>query len=270
VESATIASTHIDHVPWILPIDGGKKGTKNMIVKVSPEELLEAGAHYGHQSRRWNPKMAEYLYGIENGVHVFDLIKTQKALEEALGFLTDSIKEGKVVLLLGAKKQVREKITEIGKETGLPYISERWLGGTLTNFEQIKKSTRKLAEMKEKMATGAYAKYTKKERLLLEREIERLEKFFGGLSSLEKMPDVIFIVDTHRESAAVKEALKAGVTTVGIVDSNSDPTVIDYPIPMNDDASKALELVLNWVKEALLEGRGKKSVEKVSKKETQK
>lgn len=236
-----------------------------MTVKVSAEQLLEAGAHYGHQSRRWNPKMAQYLYGVENGVHVFDLIKTQALLEEALNFLAESVKSGKTVLLLGAKKQVKDLITEIGKETGLPYINERWLGGTLTNFEQIKRSTKKLADMKEKMATGFYAKYTKKERLLMEREIERLEKFFGGLSNLDKLPDVLFIVDTHKEIAAVKEAIKAGITTVGIVDSNSDPDVIDYPIPMNDDASKALELVLNWVKEALLEG--KKGIKKVKKEE---
>ena len=236
-----------------------------MTVKISPEELLEAGAHYGHQARRWNPKMAPYLYGIENGVHVFDLIKTKEALEKALDFLTESVKAGKVVLLLGAKKQTQEIIAQIGKETGLPYISERWLGGTLTNFEQIRKSIKRLSEMKEKMASGEYNKYTKKERLLLDREIERLKKLFGGLSTLEKMPDVLFVVDTHRETAAIKEALKAKITTVGIVDSNSDPSIIDYPIPMNDDASKALELVLNWVKEALLEG--KKGIKKTTEKE---
>jgi small subunit ribosomal protein S2 len=242
-----------------------KGNRKDMTVKISPEELLEAGAHYGHQSRRWNPKMAEYLYGIENGVHVFDLIKTQACLKEALSFLTESVKEGKVVLLLGAKKQIKEKIAEIGKETGCPYISERWLGGTLTNFEQIKKSIKRLAEMKVNMSSGAYNKYTKMERLLLEREIARLEKFFGGLTNLEKMPEVLFVVDTHREASAIREALKAKITTVGIVDSNSDPSVIDYPIPMNDDASKALELVLNWIKEALLEG--KKAEKKAIKKE---
>jgi len=176
-----------------------------MAVKISLKELLEAGAHFGHQARRWNPKMAPYLYGTQEGVHVFDLVKTKNALEEALEAIKTAVAEGKVILLLGSKKQAREKIIEIGTETGVPYVSERWLGGTLTNFEMIKKSLIKLSEMKAKMAAGEYNKFTKKERLLLEREIARLERFFGGMSSLEKTPDVLFIVDTHKEAGAVKE-----------------------------------------------------------------
>lgn len=232
------------------------------MTEVSLKELLEAGAHFGHQARRWNPKMAQYLYGTEEGVHVFDLVKTKAALEDALNFLTESAKEGKVIVLLGTKKQAKEKIIEIAQETGCPYVSERWLGGTLTNFDMIKKSLSKLAEMKTKMAAGEYAKFTKKERLLMEREIARLERFFGGLTSLEKTPDVLFVVDTHKEIGAVKEAKKSKVTVVGIVDSNADPTLIDYPIPMNDDAAKAVEYVLGLVKEAILEG--KKKVKKAS------
>lgn len=232
-----------------------------MSYKVSLEKLLETGAHFGHQARRWNPKMAPYLYGVEEGIHVFDLTKTKPVIEEALEELKKAASEGKVILLLGSKKQAREKIIEIGQETGCPYVSERWLGGTLTNFEQIRKSVKKLAEQKTKMAAGEFAKYTKRERLLIERDIARMERFLSGILSLETLPDILFIVDTHKESGAVKEAIKAKVETIGIVDSNSDPTVIDYPIPMNDDASKALLYVLDLVKKAILEG--KKKVKKI-------
>lgn len=236
-----------------------------MPIKISLEELLDAGAHFGHQSRRWNPKMAEYIYGVQEGVHVFDLVKTKEALEAALEAIKNAVAEGKTVLLLGTKKQAKEKVIEVGQETGIPYVSERWLGGTITNFDQMKISLSKLAEMKAKIAGGEYDKFTKKERLLIEREITRLERFFGGITSLEKIPDMMIIVDTHREDGAVKEARRSKVEIVGIVDSNSDPSLVDYPIPMNDDASKAVEYVLGLIKEAILEG--KKKVKKVTKKE---
>ena len=230
------------------------------MVKVSLEKLLETGAHFGHQARRWNPKMEEYLYGIQDGVHVFDLVKTKAALEEALEFLKKAQGEGKIILLLGTKKQAKEKIIEIGKETGCPFVSERWLGGTFSNFGQIKKSLKKLSDMKKASLSGEYNKFTKKERILLDREIKRLERFFGGISTLERIPDILFVVDTHKEFGAVREAVGAKVKVVGIVDSNSDPSLIDYPIPMNDDAGKAILYVLDLVKEAILEG--KKSIKK--------
>ena len=235
------------------------------MTEVSLKTLLEVGAHFGHQARRWNPKMAPYLYGVQEGVHVFDLVKTKEALEEALEAIKTAASEGKVILLLGSKKQAKDKIIEIGSETGVPYVSERWLGGTITNFEMIKRSLTKLSEMKAKMAAGEYNIFTKKERLLLEREIARLERFFGGMASLEKTPDMLVVVDTHKETGAVKEARKAKITVVGIVDSNADPAAVDYPIPMNDDASKALDYVLGLIKEAIVEG--KKKVKKVNKEE---
>lgn len=223
-----------------------------MAVKISLETLLDAGAHFGHQARRWNPKMAPYLYGVQEGVHVFDLTKTKEELEKALDFLTQCQKEGKVVLFVGTKKQAREKTKEVAEAVGQPYVIERWLGGIITNFEAIKRSIDKMAEMKAKMAAGEYAtKYTKKEILLLEREIARLERFFGGIKDLKAIPDVLFIIDTKKEWGAVKEALQKHVAVVGIVDSNADPDVIDYPIPMNDDASKAIAYVLDLVKEAM-------------------
>ncbi|MFC1625169.1 30S ribosomal protein S2 [Patescibacteria group bacterium] len=241
-----------------------------MAIKVSAEELLKAGAHYGHQAKRWNPKMKEYLYGTEDGVHVFDLIKTKALLEEALEFISKSVSEGKKVLLLGTKKQIKDKVIKVAKETESPYISERWLGGTFSNFNQIKRSIKKLIDMKEKKALGEYKKFTKKERLLIQREIERLGRFFEGIIDLQKIPEVIFIIDTHKESSAVKEANMSDVKIIGIVDSNSDPTVVDYPIPMNDDASKALDYVLDLVKEAILEGKKEQKTKKEVKKETKK
>ncbi|MGB6839314.1 MAG: 30S ribosomal protein S2 [Microgenomates group bacterium] len=238
-----------------------------MAVKVSLKELIEAGAHFGHQTKRWNPKMEEYLYGAQEGVHVFDLTKTKEKLEEALEILKTATKEGKKILLVCTKKQAKDKAKEVAEATGVFYVTERWLGGTLTNFEQINKSLKKLKEMKEKMAAGEYGHFTKKERLLLEREIARLERFFGGMAGMETIPDILVIVDTKKEAGAIKEAQKTGVETIGIVDSNADPTQIDYPIPMNDDATKALEYVLNLMQKAILEGKSpsakrKKKVEK--------
>jgi len=198
--------------------------------------------------------MKEYIYGEENGIHIFDLIKTKPLLEAALEFLTKLVKEGKTVLILGTKKQARDKVAEVAEEVGVPYVNERWLGGTISNFGQMQKSIKKMEEMKDNMAGGLYDKYTKKERLLIDREIARLERFFGGIKTLEAIPDAIFIIDTKREAAAVHEANEKKVPVIGIVDSNSDPDLVDYPIPMNDDASKALEYILNLVGQAIKEG----------------
>ena len=222
-----------------------------MKTTVSLEELMDAGAHFGHQTRRWNPKMEEYLYGSEEGVHIFDLTKTKPLLEEALEFLAKSAKEGKKILILGTKKQIKDKVAEMAEKAGMPYVNERWLGGTISNFNQMKNSIKKMEDLKEGIVSGAYAKHTKKERLLIDREITRLEKFFGGIKNLTSTPDVLFVIDTKRESSAVYEASNKKIPIVAIVDSNSDPDPIDYPIPMNDDASKALEYVLDLVAKAI-------------------
>lgn len=232
------------------------------MVKVSLEDLLNSGAHFGHQTKRWNPKMGEYLYGSDNGVHIFDLTKTKPLLMEALEFISKSAKEGKVILLLGTKKQIKEKVAEVGEALGIPYVNERWLGGTISNFPQMQKSLKKMEEMAANVTSGFYNKYTKKERLLIDREITRLERFFGGIKNLKSFPDILFVIDTKREAGAVHEANTKKVPVVGIVDSNSDPDMIDYPIPMNDDASKALEYVLDLFKEAVSEGKKKLSVAK--------
>lgn len=224
-------------------------------INVSLEDLMDAGAHFGHQTKRWNPKMEEHLYGQEDGVHIFDLTKTKPLIDEALEFLAKEAKEGKKILILGTKKQIKDKVAEVAEKIGVAYVNERWLGGTISNFDQMKRSITKMEEMKENLATGFYNKYTKKERLLIDREITRLERFFGGVKSLTGIPDVLFVIDTKRESAAVREASTKKVQIIGIVDSNADPDLIDYPIPMNDDASKALEYILNLVGQAIEEGK---------------
>lgn len=224
-------------------------------VDITLEELLEAGAHFGHQVRRWNPKIAPYLYGKREGIHIFDLAKTREKLLEALSVLEERAKEGDVVLFVGSKRQAREAIKETAKKVGMPYVASRWIGGLLTNFSQIKRSIDKLSKMKASRVAGEYKEYTKKEQLLLEREIARLENLLGGIESLEELPDLLFIVDIHQEDTAVREARRKKIPIVGIVDSNSDPAIIDYPIPMNDDAAQALAFVLDLVGEAVEKGK---------------
>jgi small subunit ribosomal protein S2 len=228
-----------------------------MTSKISLEKLIQGGAHFGHQVRRWNPKMEEYLYGSQKNVHLFDLTKTKTCLENALTEIKKVTKEGKNILIVGTKKQIKDKVKDVANECGAFYVNERWLGGTLTNFEQIKKSTVRLEKMKESMATGVYEKYTKKEKLLLEREMRRLERYFSGIKEMDKIPDLLIIFDIRKEKGAVKEANFKGVETVAVVDTNCDPTLVDYPIPMNDDAKKALEYVLDLISEAIMEGKGK-------------
>jgi small subunit ribosomal protein S2 len=235
-------------------------------MQISLEELVSVGAHFGHQSRRWNPKMAKFLYGVKDGVHVFDLTKTKTQLEEALDFLTKASKEGKTILFVGTKKQAQEKIREVAKATGSFFIAERWLGGTFTNFEQIKKSSKKLIDFKTKMAKGEYASHTKRERVLIDKEISRLEKILGGLVGIEQMPDVVFVVDTKKESGAISESRATGRTLIGVVDSNSNPDDVDYAIPMNDDATRAVEFVLEVAKKAILEGKAPAAAPKAEKK----
>ena len=224
-------------------------------IKADPAKLLELGAHFGHQSKRWNPKMEPYLYKEEKGIHLFDLIKTEKALNEVLDLLSKESNKKKTFLFVGTKKQVKDVIKEVAEETGSFYVNERWLGGTLTNFKQIKKSVEKLEEMKEKREKGEYDEFTKKERLLLDREIARLERFFQGIVGLDGSPDYLIVVDVRKEKGAVVEARRKGVKIIGIVDSNSDPDMVDYVVPMNDDAIKPLEYVLHLFGDAIMEGK---------------
>jgi len=223
--------------------------------KISLQDLLEAGAHFGHQAQRWNPKMKPYLYGVRDGVHIFDLVKTQEGLKKACEYVQKLTAEGKKIIFVGTKRQAEAIIKEEAKKAGMPWVSKRWLGGTITNWEEIKKRIERLKEMTEKRAKKEYQKYTKKERLLIDREIARLETFFGGLVGLDDLPAAIFVVDTKKEKTAVREAKRKGITVVAIVDSNADPDLVDYVIPANDDAVKAIKLITGAIAEAAKKGR---------------
>ena len=218
------------------------------------EELLEAGVHYGHQIRRWNPKMEPYIYSVKKNVHIIDLEKTEELLKEACEYLYTCAKEGKQIVFVGTKKQARETVKIEAKRCGAHYVTERWIGGTITNFKVIKKNIDKLINLIRQKETGELEKYTKKERLLIDREIEKLQRNIGGIVNLKATPDVLFVVDAKREKTAIREAKSAGVPVVALIDTNCDPSNIKYVIPGNDDAIKSVALVLKVVADALEHG----------------
>lgn len=225
--------------------------------EVDLKELLEAGCHFGHQSRRWNPKMAKYIYATRDKVHIFDLAKTAKKLSEAMQYAYELGKTGKVLVFVGTKRQAQAIIKEEAGNIKAPFMSTRWIGGSVTNWEEIKKRIDKLHEMRQKKEAGEYSKYTKKENVLIDREIERLDRLFGGISDLDKIPDAIFIVDIHKEVAAVKEAKVKDLPIIAMVDSNSDPDLADYVIPVNDDAVRSIKLIVSKIAQAYAEGKAK-------------
>lgn len=233
------------------------------MLDITLEELLEAGCHFGHQVRRWNPKMAHYIYGTREGVHIFDLAKTKEGLLAAGEEVRKVAGEGGVILFVGTKRQAKDIVLEAAIKVGMPRVTGRWLGGTLTNFDQIKRSTERLLEMRKAREAGEYKNYTKHERLLLDRKIDELERKFGGLVGLNKLPDALFIIDTHEEEKTVLEAIRMGVPVIGVVDTNSDPSLVDYPIPANDDAVKSIELIVNCIRKAVEEGIESKSKSKL-------
>lgn len=229
-----------------------------MTVDISLKALLEAGCHFGHQTVRWNPKMKPYIYMARDGVHIFDLAKTKEGLEEAIKFAGEVTSQGGKILFVGTKRQAKEIVFETAKKVGMPYVTQRWPGGGLTNFEQIKKSLDRLTSMKEKRAAGQYKDYTKKEQLLIDRKLARTEKFLGGLVGLEQLPEAVFIVDVKRELSVALEARQRGVKVIALVDTNANPDLVDYVIPVNDDASKSIELIVQAVGESIEEGKKKK------------
>ncbi|MGZ0049725.1 30S ribosomal protein S2 [Brevibacillus gelatini] len=221
---------------------------------ISMKQLLEAGVHFGHQTRRWNPKMARYIFTERNGIYIIDLQKTVKKVEEAYNFVRELAQEGGKVLFVGTKKQAQESVKEEAERTGHYYINQRWLGGTLTNFTTIKKRTARLAELKRMENDGTFDVLPKKEVIVLRKEMERLEKFLGGIANMDKLPDALFVIDPRKERIAVAEARKLGIPIVAIVDTNCDPDEIDYVIPGNDDAIRAVKLLTAKMADALLEG----------------
>ena len=222
---------------------------------VSMKQLLEAGVHFGHQTRRWNPKMSKYIYVERNGIHIIDLQKTVKKLEEAYAFIREVSAEGGEVLFVGTKKQAMDSVREEAIRAGMPYVNARWLGGMMTNFETIKKRIKRLEQLKAMEADGTFALLPKKEVIKLQLETEKLEKFIGGISGMKKQPAALFIVDPRKEKIAVAEAHKLGIPVVAIVDTNCDPDEVDYVIPGNDDAIRAVRLIAGAMADAVIEGR---------------
>lgn len=218
------------------------------------EEMLSAGVHYGHKSRHWHPKMKKYIHSSHDNVHIIDLYKTQDKLKEAMEFLVDTAKSGKRVIFIGTKDQCRETVEIEAKNSGALFVTERWFGGTLTNFEQIKKNRDELVELKKKMQEDGFKDSTKKERLLVSRKIEKLEKMHGGLVGLNNMPGALVVIDARREKTAVREANATNVPVIALVDTNTDPSGVDYIIPSNDDAIKSTALIIRVLAEAVSEG----------------
>ena len=222
---------------------------------VSMKQLLEAGVHFGHQTRRWNPKMAPYIFTERNGIYIIDLQKTVKKLDEAYMFVRDVAANGDEILFVGTKKQAQESIKDEAIRCGMPYVNARWLGGMLTNFVTIKKRIKRLAQLQTMREDGTFDLLPKKEAAKLELEIEKLEKFLGGITEMKKQPAAMFIVDPRKERIAVAEARKHGIPIIAIVDTNCDPDEIDYVIPGNDDAIRAVKLISGAMADAVLEGK---------------
>ena len=222
---------------------------------VSMKQLLEAGVHFGHQTRRWNPKMAEYIFTERNGIYIIDLQKTVKKLDEAYNFIKEVSVEGKNVLFVGTKKQAQDSVKEEAERAGAYYVNARWLGGMLTNFSTIKKRIARLKQLRQMQEDGTFDLLPKKEVIKLNLEIEKLEKFMGGIKDMPEMPGAMFIVDPRKEKIAVSEAKKLGIPVVAIVDTNCDPDEVDYVIPGNDDAIRAVKLIAGAMADAIIEGR---------------
>ena len=222
---------------------------------ISMKQLLEAGVHFGHQTRRWNPKMAEYIYTERNGIYIIDLQKTVKKLEEAYMFVRDVAANGDNVLFVGTKKQAGESIKEEAERAGAHYVNARWLGGMMTNFKTIRRRIQRLEQLRKMQEDGTFDRLPKKEVGKLELEIEKLEKYLGGIKTMDKLPGALFIVDPRKERIAVAEAKKLGIPIVAIVDTNCDPDEIDYVIPGNDDAIRAVKLIAGTMADAIIEGR---------------
>ena len=222
---------------------------------VSMKQLLEAGVHFGHQTRRWNPKMAQYIYTERNGIYIIDLQKTVKKLNEAYTFARDIVADGKDILFVGTKKQAQDSVKEEAENCGMPFVNARWLGGMLTNFTTIRRRIARLAQLRKMEEDGTFDLLPKKEVIKLRLEIEKLEKFLGGIKDMNKLPGALFIVDPRKERIAVQEAKKLGIPIIAIVDTNCDPDEIDAVIPGNDDAIRAVKLIASTIAAAVMEAK---------------
>ena len=235
--------------------------------KPTYKELLDAGCHFGHLRKKWNPKMTPYIFMEHKGIHIIDLNRTAECMERAALAMKAMAKSGKKIMFVATKKQAREIVQKAAESVGMPFVTERWLGGMMTNFQTIRKSVKKMQNIERMLGDSTLTSITKKERLTLSREHAKMDKHFGGIANLNRLPSAVFIVDIHHEHLALAEAKKLGVKTLGMVDTNSDPTLVDYAIPSNDDACKAISLITNYLVEAIREGLEERKAMKGDEKE---
>lgn len=226
------------------------------------QQLLEAGVHFGHLRKKWNPKMLPYIYAEKKGIHIIDLNKTVECLQEASAALKSIAKSGKKIMFVGTKKQAKEIITECARRVNMPYVTERWLGGMLTNFNTVRKSVKKMQSIEKMLGDGSFDNITKKERLTLSRDRDKMEKVLGGISQLSRVPAALLIFDIGHEHIALSEAKRLGIQTFGIVDTNCDPNKVDFPVPANDDATKSIAIIANFITAAISEGLAERQAEK--------
>ncbi|MBS1669402.1 MAG: 30S ribosomal protein S2 [Bacteroidetes bacterium] len=226
------------------------------------QQLLEAGVHFGHLRKKWNPKMLPYIFAEKKGIHIIDLNKTTEALQEAAAALKQIAKSGKKIMFVGTKKQAKEIVSECAKKINMPYVTERWLGGMLTNFNTVRKSVKKMQSIEKMLTDGTFDTITKKERLTLARDRDKMEKVLGGIAQLGRVPAALFLIDIGHEHIALAEAKRLGITTFGMVDTNGDPNKVDFAIPSNDDATKSIAIITNYIVAAIAEGLAERQAAK--------
>lgn len=233
------------------------------------QQLLEAGVHFGHLRKKWNPKMLPYIYAEKKGIHIIDLNKTVECLQETAIALKNIAKSGKKIMFVGTKKQAKEIVTECAKRVNMPFVTERWLGGMLTNFNTVRKSVKKMQSIEKMLNDGSFDSITKKERLQLSRDKDKMEKVLGGIAQLGRVPSALFIIDIGHEHIAMAEAKRLGITTFGMVDTNCDPNKVDFPVPANDDATKSIAIITNYITAAIAEGLAERQAEKAEEEEAE-
>lgn len=226
------------------------------------QQLLEAGVHFGHLKKKWNPKMLPYIFAEKKGIHIIDLNKTVECLQEAAAAMKQIARSGKKILFVGTKKQAKDIVTECAQRVGMPYVTERWLGGMLTNFNTVRKSVKKMQSIEKMLNDGSFDSITKKERLTLTRDKDKMEKVLGGIAQLGRVPAALFIVDIGHEHIALAEAKRLGISTFGVVDTNCDPNKVDFAVPANDDATKSIAIIVNYITAAIQEGLAERQAAK--------
>jgi len=224
--------------------------------EISMRQLLEAGVHFGHQTRFWHPKMAPFIFGERNRIHIINLERTVPLLQDAVNYVSGLAARGGMVLFVGTKRAAREAIKEQASRCGMPFVNHRWLGGMMTNFRTVKQSVRRMKQMEQQLADPSSGRLTKKEQLLMRRELDKLDRSIGGIRDMERLPDALFVIDVMAESIAIAEAKKLGIPVVAVVDTNCSPELVDYPIPGNDDSIRAIQVFAEIMAEAVLDGRG--------------